>query len=264
MVAAAGSGVYRAAMLNREAEAVNILDNTLLLISQYVHLLATTLLVGGTLFYEMVVPIAIADLKSEQQLAIFARARWVFRRIVWVNVVLLVVTGVYSTRAHWKDYTDLERVPTYLPADGKASGNWNDEDDQPDAAGAVAHAVEAPAGSATQATSQPAMQNPSGADDAEDVGSRQSTFNGRRLNGVEASMAMRSGWWWAAHASCGSLALLIAVFLNTGPTPPDHPVQWMRLNLVILMIVIFLAAATNHVRTSSYNASQDSRLRYEP
>ena len=41
------------------------------------------LLVGGFLFYEMVVPMAIADLKEEAQIAVFARARWVFRWIIW-------------------------------------------------------------------------------------------------------------------------------------------------------------------------------------
>ncbi len=48
-------------------------SNLLYLISRYVHIVCTTLLVGGTLFYEMVVPVAIGELKSEQQLLVFGR-----------------------------------------------------------------------------------------------------------------------------------------------------------------------------------------------
>ncbi len=173
--------------------------NTMTLLARYVHIICTTLLVGGTLFYEMVVPIAIADLKPEQQLAIFARARWVFRRIVWFSAVFLVLTGILSTTRHWRAYAQPEQA-------------------------AVEHLREA-SRYTTQPVTQPAPP--------------------------ELSAAMRPGWWWVAHASTGAMAILIALSLTIGRTPPSNPVIWMRLNLVVLMIVIFLASATRHVRMAA-------------
>lgn len=154
------------------------------LISRYLHIACTTVLVGGTLFYEMVVPAAIDELKTHQQLDVFGRARWVFKRLVWISAVLLVISGAISTRKHWGSYK-AEPAPV----------------------------VNAPFGE----------QLP--------------------------DVLRRPGWWWAAHASTGALAVLIAVYLTTVSRPPDHPIGWMRLNLVILLLVIFLASATRHVRS---------------
>src|SRR3954463_7389870 len=120
------------------------------LISRYLHIACTTVLVGGTLFYEMVVPLAIDELKTEQQLDVFGRARWVFRRLVWTSATLLIISGAVSTRKHWATYKAEAFVsPNGVPIDPE----------------------EAP------------------------------------------SVLRRPGWWWAAHASTGTLAVLIAVYL---------------------------------------------------
>src|SRR3954467_15677251 len=149
------------------------------LLSRYIHVVCATFLVGGTLFYEMVVPAAIADLKEEQQLAVMGRARWIFNRIVWTSVVLMIISGVVSSRRHLPDYTRDQNAIT-------SSG-------------------EAP---------MPAVRRP--------------------------------GWWWVAHLSTGGLALLVAISLTAGKRPPEYPVMWMRLNLVILLVVIFLGSAARH------------------
>src|SRR5690349_10783627 len=78
-------------------------------ITTWLHIVCTTLLVGGTLFYELVVPIAIEDLRPEQQLYVFARARWVFRWVVWVSVALLLVSGLVTTWRMWPIYQDFFR-----------------------------------------------------------------------------------------------------------------------------------------------------------
>ncbi|HEV2296661.1 MAG TPA: hypothetical protein VGR35_22655 [Tepidisphaeraceae bacterium] len=165
------------------------------LISRYLHIACTTVLVGGTLFYEMVVPAAIDELKEHQQLDVFGRARWVFRRIVWISATLLVISGAISTRKHWHNY-QAEPTPTQTSA---APASFRED--------------------------------------------------------VVPSLLRRPGWWWAAHVSTGALAVLIAVYLTTVARPPDHPIGWMRLNLVILLLVIFLASATRHVRL--FNADTD-------
>jgi hypothetical protein len=141
------------------------------LLARYLHIVCSTVLVGGTLFYEMIVPPAIDELKQEQQLLIFARARWFFKWLVWLSAVIILATGVVSTYGHWEDY----------------------------------------------------MREP-------------------------LSAVARPGWWWAAHASCGALALLISVSLTIGKAPPNQPIRWMRLNLIILLLVMFLASVTRQTR----------------
>lgn len=152
-------------------------------IARYLHIVCTTVLVGGTLFYEMVVPEAVEELKHHQQLDVVGRARWVFKRLVWGAAIFIIISGVVSTRKHWKSYSRAEHV-------------------------------------------QPSYAN----DDS-------------------INLNRRPGWWWAAHASTGVLAVVIALFLVNTRQPPSHPIGWMRLNLVILLIVIFLATVTREVRS---------------
>lgn len=156
----------------------------LFLVTRYLHIVCATLLVGGTLFFEMVVPIAIEDLHDEQKLLIFARARMVFKSIVWTSATLLIVTGILSTRMHWAQYANQGEYQVQVPP-----------------------------------SAQPAL-----------------------------AAVGQPGWWWAAHASTGALAVLIALSLMIGNVPPAQPIRWMRLNLVILLLVMFLATATRQAR----------------
>lgn len=176
--------------------------NTVVLLSRFLHLLSATLLVGGTLFYEMVVPIAIADLKSEQQLLIFARARWVFRRIVWLSTALIILTGAVSSLRNWPAYRHPQSMAQQYTQ--KAIDSYAHQTGQPSAAVSI------------KAEKIPLVRQP--------------------------------GLWWALHSALGVIAVGIAIFLTLGRSPPSHPVSWMRINLVILMVVIFLASATRHVR----------------
>ena len=155
-----------------------LLHTLLFLVARYIHIVCATVLVGGTLFYEMVMPPAIDELKPEQQLLIFARARWFFKWLVWVACVLLLFSGIISSYGHWGDYNRLESVGTVSIA--------------------------------------------------------------------------RPGWWWAAHASCGTLAVFIAVSLTIGKAPPSQPIRWMRLNLIILLLVMFLATVTRQTRLETF------------
>src|SRR6185436_6279139 len=70
--------------------------NLLYLVSRYIHIVATTVIVGGTLFFELVVPAAIGELKTEVQLALIGRMRWIFRWIVYSSTIALVITGSVS------------------------------------------------------------------------------------------------------------------------------------------------------------------------
>jgi hypothetical protein len=161
------------------------------LLARYLHIVCTTLLLGGTFFYEMVVPVAISDLKEEQKLLVFARARWVFKWIVWISATFLLATGVVNSFVHWQQYkTQLTAQHETL---AQTPGNT---------------------------TLPPTTDAP-------------------------ATQAM---WWWLAHVSTGVLAILIALSLTIGPVPPARPIRWMRLNLIILLLVIFLATVTRQAR----------------
>lgn len=72
--------------------------------NRWIHIVATTVLVGGVLFFRFVVPHATEHLQDEQQLAVFGQARWIFRRVVWVSVVALVLSGVVSLWRVWPVY----------------------------------------------------------------------------------------------------------------------------------------------------------------
>jgi uncharacterized membrane protein len=135
-------------------------------VSGWLHAVCTTLIVGGTLFFELVLPIAIDELKREQQLFVLARARLVFRWVVWISVAGLLLSGglsLYRMRASF------------------ASGGLSID-----------------------------------------------------------------GWWALAHVGLGVLGMIIALLLTVGGRPPENPVGWMRLNLVILLVAIFLGGAIRH------------------
>jgi hypothetical protein len=72
--------------------------------SRWLHIVCTTLVVGGTLFFEFVVPIAIEDLRKEQQLSVFGNARWVFKRVIIVCSIILLLSGAVSIYRMWDMY----------------------------------------------------------------------------------------------------------------------------------------------------------------
>jgi len=140
---------------------------------RWLHLLASTLIVGGTLFFEFVVPKAVEDLKLENQLSIIAYLRFVFRRIVWICVVVLPISGIVSAYRL--------RTP-YISADGVWSAAFP---------------------------------------------------------------------WAIAHMVLSIVGIAIAAGLAMGRAVPTKYRQWMKVNFVILMVAMFLASASRHVRIFS-------------
>jgi len=91
-------------------EIPNWVINTLSPVNRWVHMVSSTLLVGGVLFFEFVVPLATADLRGEQRMAVFGRARWVFRSVAILSVVLLTLSGGASTWQLWPIYRQEETI----------------------------------------------------------------------------------------------------------------------------------------------------------
>jgi hypothetical protein len=173
------------------------LTNLFYLCSRYVHIVATTIIVGGTLFFEMVVPLAIGELKNEVQLALFGRMRWIFRWVVYTSAIALVVTGSVAMYRNWNVLNGqfisfLEKTPGSSPQK-------------------------------IQAMQDESIQN-------------------------------RPRIWFIAHLAAGAMSLIVALMLVSGGRPPDRPLQWMRLNLFILLVAIFLASASRGARQNLFQA----------
>jgi hypothetical protein len=171
------------------------LSDLFFLSSRYVHIVATTIIVGGTLFFEMVVPLAIGDLKTEVQLALFGRMRWLFRWVVYTSTIALIITGSVSIYRNWSVLNG-----TYI------------------------RFLEQTPGSSPQKIE--AMQ--------------------------EASILNRPRIWFIAHLIAGGLSLVVALLLVSGGRPPERPLQWMRLNLFILLVAMFLASASRGARQNLF------------
>lgn len=161
-----------------------ILTTLLFLLGRYVHIIAAALLIGGTLFYELIVPVAIDELKDPQKLSVFARARWAFRWIVWFSVIALLISGVSSTIRNWNAYNGVEAA-AIDPLIDMPSDRWH-------------------------------------------------------IRGA--------GHWWIGHTVLALIGVGVALALVRGRTPPRYPLVWMRINLVILLLVIFFASVTRDMR----------------
>ena len=166
----------------------------LFIVNRDLHIVCTTVIVGGTLFFELIVPVATGELKPEQQLHVFGRARWSFRTLVWTCAILIVISGIVSSVRRWNDYNLEVRYHQAM--------------------------------------------NPHAAPEARTISSEM----------------RQPGWWFVAHASAGVIALFFAASLMTVRRPPESPLYWMRISLMILLVVIFLATIARHMRLSAYEA----------
>ena len=92
--------------------------NTLAPLNRWAHIAASTLLVGGILFFEFIVPVATEDLIDEQRLAVFGRARWAFRSVVVLCLIVLVISGAISS---WR------MLPRYQSDQALAGGQLSSE-----------------------------------------------------------------------------------------------------------------------------------------
>jgi hypothetical protein len=169
--------------------------NFFFLLSRYVHIVATTVIVGGTLFFELVVPLAIQELKTEMQLALFGRMRWLFRKVVYTSTAALIITGSVSAYRNWSVIDG-----SFIRFLGERSS---------------AQKIEA-------------LQ--------------------------DASIMNRPRGWFIAHIVSGVVSIVISLLLVAGGRPPERPLQWMRLNLLILMVAIFVASASRNARQNLFQS----------
>jgi uncharacterized membrane protein len=148
-------------------------------LNRWLHIVCTALLVGGTLFYEFIIPKAIEDLKEETQLAVLGRVRWFFGQVVIFSALILIVTGSISCYQQWRLYTG------------------------------IFHEVRA---------------------------------------------------WIFMHIALGVFALIVGVVAMARRRAPRTPLTWLRVNCVILLIVIFVAAVSRHMRMMVRNNAEQLHI----
>ncbi len=156
-------------MLNHFPTLAEPIQQALFALVRWIHIVCTTLLVGGTLFYEFVIPKAIEDLKEESQLAVLGKTRWFFRQVVILSTILLVLSGALS-------------VWFYMPM---YSGVF-----------------------------QPVQ------------------------------------YWLGMHIALGLLAMGLGFMAMARSRSSRHPLTWLRINFVILLIAMFLGSVARQIRLS--------------
>jgi len=67
--------------------------------------------------------------------------------------------------------------------------------------------------------------------------------------------------WAFAHVGLGAIGMIVGLVLTIGRAPPENPVRWMRLNLVVLLVAIFLGSATRHFQLSLAERPREGRMR---
>ena len=139
-------------------------------LNRWLHIVATCLLVGGTLFYEFVLPRAIEDLQDEVQLSVLGRVRWAFFRVVALSAVTLLVTGGVAAWRLWPIYASpvFREVPP---------------------------------------------------------------------------------WMWA-HIVLGMVAMAVGLRVVNRTRALRHPLTWLRVNFVVMLIALFVAAVARHLRVT--------------
>jgi uncharacterized membrane protein len=96
-------------MLNHFSFLPEAIEAVLFPLMRWLHIVCTALLVGGTLFYEFVIPRAIVDLKEETQLAVLGKVRWFFRQIVIFSALTLIISGSFTMYHQWPMFHGLFR-----------------------------------------------------------------------------------------------------------------------------------------------------------
>jgi uncharacterized membrane protein len=164
-----------ALILNRLPFLPDWANSIILPLNRWLHMVSMAMLVGGTLFYEFVIPKAIEDLKDESQLAVLGRVRWIFRQVVLVAAVMLVLTGILWSFRNWPGYTG-DYKPVF--------------------------------------------------------------------------------WWWLLHSILSLFAIAIAILVTIGDRVPQHPIAWLRVNFVVMLVALFAADLTVYIRQTIYDALQ--------
>lgn len=68
------------------------------------------------------------------------------------------------------------------------------------------------------------------------------------------SLFMRSGLWFALHSSLAIIALISSVAMIRSFVPPNHPIGWLRLSVVLLLLAALAASMTRNARVRIFES----------
>ena len=68
------------------------------------------------------------------------------------------------------------------------------------------------------------------------------------------SLFMNSGLWFWIHSGIAVVALISSVAMIRSFVPPNHPIGWLRLSLVLLLLSALAASVTRHARVRIFES----------
>lgn len=76
----------------------------LIILSRWVHIMSAVLVIGGTFFMRIILPLGLAQADAASREAVFLRCRRIFKMLVHTCILFLLLSGAFNTWRAWKDY----------------------------------------------------------------------------------------------------------------------------------------------------------------
>ena len=76
----------------------------LIILSRWLHVMSAILVIGGTFFMRVILPLGLAQADPASREAVFLRCRRVFKMLVHTCILFLILSGVFNTMRAWNDY----------------------------------------------------------------------------------------------------------------------------------------------------------------
>jgi uncharacterized membrane protein len=76
----------------------------LIVLSRWIHVMSAVLVIGGTFFIRMILPLGLAQADAASREAVFLRCRRIFKMLVHTCILLLLLSGGFNTWRAWGDY----------------------------------------------------------------------------------------------------------------------------------------------------------------
>jgi uncharacterized membrane protein len=76
----------------------------LIVLSRWVHIISAVLVIGGTFFIRVILPLGLAQADAASREAVFLRCRRVFKMLVHTCILFLLLSGAFNAWRAWGDY----------------------------------------------------------------------------------------------------------------------------------------------------------------
>ncbi len=76
----------------------------LIILSRWLHIISAVLVIGGTFFMRIILPLGLAQSDAASREAVFLRCRRIFKMLVHTCILFLLLSGAFNTWRAWGDY----------------------------------------------------------------------------------------------------------------------------------------------------------------